>query len=181
MIRTLHEIDPSTINFPLPFCGDFPWWDFSKIIGETDFVDEVAGRALRQAIASRAGWYSQARTGPLVLCHGDVHPGNVMVDAHGPILIDWDLLCVGPRSWDHAPLMSLTRRWGGEPGVYEAFASGYGTTMDDTLAHTICELRLVAATLMRLRAARDRPDNGEAQRRLAYWRNEPDAPMWRAV
>ena len=45
----------------------------------------------------------------------------------------------------------------------------------------IAELRLVAATLMRLRAGRHDPAAmPEAQRRLAYWRGDPDAPTWRA-
>ena len=182
MIQRLHGLDALSIDHPLPFCGDFPWWDFDGMIGETALIDSDAGSALRLAVASHSGWYDSARNGPLVVCHGDVHPGNVMVDRHGPILIDWDLLCLGPASWDHAPLMTWTRRWGGDEGVYEAFSAGYGNSLrNDPLAESIAELRLVAATLMRLRAARARADNGEAQRRLAYWRAEPDAPMWRAV
>ena len=104
-----------------------------------------------------------------------------MQTAKGPVLIDWDLLSVGPREWDHAPLMTWTSRWGGEPGVSEAFAHGYGLQVDLEIAEAISTLRLVAATLMRLRAARLRPDNGEAQRRLAFWRGEPNAAQWRAV
>jgi hypothetical protein len=43
-------------------------------------------------------------------------------------------------------------------------------------------VRLVAATLMRLRAGRADPAAmPEAARRLAYWRGEPDAPPWTAV
>jgi Ser/Thr protein kinase RdoA (MazF antagonist) len=91
----------------------------------------------------------------LVVCHGDVHPGNVIQSADGPVLLDWDLLCRGPAAWDHAPLMTWTERWGGEPGIYEAFAEGYGRSMrGDLVAQAIAELRLVAATLMRLLAAR---------------------------
>ena len=72
----------------------------------------------------------------------------------GPVILDWDLLCRGPSSWDHAPLMTWTGRWGGEPGIYEAFAEGYGCSFHgDPLGEAIAELRLVAATLMRVRAA----------------------------
>ena len=62
-----------------------------------------------------------------MVCHGDVHPGNVIQSADGPVLLDWDLLCRGPAAWDHAPLMTWTERWGGEPGIYEAFADGLRT------------------------------------------------------
>jgi len=30
-----------------------------------------------------------ADTGPLVLCHGDLHPRNILVSARGEVLVDW--------------------------------------------------------------------------------------------
>jgi hypothetical protein len=98
------------------------------------------------------------------------------------VLLDWDLLCLGPPAWDHAPLMTWTQRWGGEPGIYEAFAQGAGESLrDDPVAEAIAELRLVAATLMRVRAGlSDSSARGEAELRLRYWRDEPDAPQWHA-
>lgn len=43
-------------------------------------------------------------------------------------------------------------------------------------------LRLLAATLMRLEAGRDDEAAAtEAQRRLRWWRGDPDAPMWRPM
>jgi Ser/Thr protein kinase RdoA (MazF antagonist) len=115
-----------------------------------------------------------------VICHGDVHPGNVIQSADGPVLLDWDLLCRGPAAWDHAPLMTWTHRWGGDAGIYESFAEGYGVSLrGDPLAEALAELRLVAATLMRVRAARQNPAAAaEAELRLRYWRGEPDAPQW---
>jgi Ser/Thr protein kinase RdoA (MazF antagonist) len=118
-----------------------------------------------------------------VLCHGDVHPGNVVPTAAGPVLLDWDLLCTGPAAWDHAPLMTWAERWGGVPGTYEAFAAGCGVSMrGDALAESLAQLRLLAATLMRVRAGRsDRAAAVEAEQRLRYWRGEPGAPPWRAA
>ena len=102
--------------------------------------------------------------------------------ADGPVLIDWDLLCLAPAGWDHAPLMTWTERWGGDPGVYEAFADGTGGSLrGDRHAEAFAELRLVAATLMRVKAALDDPAaRSEADRRLAHWRGVEDAPTWRA-
>jgi hypothetical protein len=48
-------------------------------------------------------------------------------------------------------------------------------------ADAFAELRLVAATLMRVRAGLDQPAAAaEARRRLRYWAGERYAPVWRA-
>jgi hypothetical protein len=66
---------------------------------------------------------------------------------------------------------------------YAELAAGYGRSLaDDPTAQALAELRLVAATIMRLRAARDDPAaRPEAEHRLAYWRDGPTAPAWHAV
>jgi hypothetical protein len=78
--------------------------------------------------------------------------------------------------------MTWTERWGGAPGVYEAFAAGYGVSLHaDRLGESLATLRLVAATLMRVRAGTTDPSAAtEAAQRLRYWRAEPDAPRWNA-
>ena len=116
----------------------------------------------------------------VVVCHGDVHPGNVLMTTDGPVLLDWDLLCLAPPGWDHGPMLLFADRWGGRPGEYDEFARGYGRSLaDDPTTIALAELRLVAATLMRVVASigdpRARP---EAERRLRYWRGDPDAPSW---
>jgi hypothetical protein len=105
-----------------------------------------------------------------------------MMAIDGPVLIDWDLLCEAPRGWDHGPLMTWHERWGGAAGEYDAFADGYGESLrDDPAAGAFAELRLVAATLMRVKAARTDPSaRAEVDRRLRYWRGDLDAPSWTA-
>src|SRR5829696_1360562 len=116
----------------------------------------------------------------MTLCHGDVHPGNVLVDDEGPVVIDWDLLCIGPREWDLAPMMRWADRWGGRPDDYDAFRAGYGRPVDEAVLNAIAEMRLLVATLMRLKRARLDPAHAEeAWRRLAYWRGDAEAPAWR--
>jgi hypothetical protein len=52
----------------------------------------------------------------------------------------------------------------------------------DRVAVSLAELRLVAATLMRLRAGTmDPAAMPEAERRLEYWRGDPAASMWTPV
>ncbi|MBI5089630.1 MAG: aminoglycoside phosphotransferase family protein [Actinobacteria bacterium] len=184
MVARVHRVDPVPVDgrYPAPWCSSFPWWQFGEVLPTVvDLLDDEARTAIEAALARTGGWRTLVER--VVLCHGDVHPGNVMHGHDGPVLLDWDLLCVGPPAWDHAPLMTWTERWGGEPGIYERFAEGYGESMrGDEVAEALALLRLVAATLMRVRAARINPAAwNEAERRLRWWRGDPAAPAWQAV
>ena len=120
-----------------------------------------------------------------VLCHGDIHPGNVIVSrtTGRPILLDWDLLSVAPCEWDHAALLTWATRWGGQATTYSDFARGYGSDFStNELAKALAELRLLSATLMRWQASLSTPSaKVEAENRMKWWRQDPTAPMWRAV
>jgi hypothetical protein len=182
IVRRLHGLDPEVLpsTFPVPSPTSFPWWDFDALLARAGAgLDASARRGLQAAVDRHRGWNHLAGC---VVCHGDVHPGNVMMTDHGPVLLDWDLLCWAPPAWDHAPLMTWAQRWGGRPGEYEEFARGYGRSFaDDPAANAFAELRIVAATLMRVMAAVDEPAAlPEAERRLRYWRGDPDAPPWTA-
>ncbi len=190
MVGRVHDLPPEVVpaGYPAPSPAAFEWWDFPALLAETaPAIDAAAHAGLVAAVERWPGWEAFEE---VVVCHGDVHPGNVMMAADGPVLIDWDLLCRAPRGWDHAPMMTWTARWGGPPGVYEAFSDGYGwSARGDRAAEAFAELRLVAATLMRVRAAMATPPSGpvagpdprpEADLRLRYWRGEPGAPAWHA-
>ena len=182
LVRHVHETDhrmlPSSV--PLPSPTAFPWWDFESLLERaTPGLDEASRQGLTDTIERHAGWWDFR---DVVVCHGDVHPGNVLMRAEGPVLLDWDLLCMAPPAWDHGPMLTWAERWGGRPGEYDEFAAGYGRSLrDDPQAMAIAELRLVAATLMRVAATTTNPDaRPEAERRLRYWRGDPDAPTWSA-
>ena len=182
MVRTVHSLDRDRLpsSYPVGVPASFAWWDFDAMIEEIGAdIDAEALAGLAAAIEEHADW---RRFDQVVVCHGDVHPGNVMMAIDGPVLIDWDLLCEAPRGWDHGPLMTWHARWGGPAGAYDAFADGYGESLhDDPAAGAFAELRLVAATLMRVKAARTDPSaRGEVDRRLRYWRGDLDAPPWTA-
>lgn len=182
-VARLHELPISQVPAPYPVCDPrtLPWWDFDRLMSDVgSSIDTQARLGLERAIGRWGDWGSFDRQ-ETVVCHGDVHPGNVSMTAEGPVLLDWDLLCRAPRGWDHGPLLTWHERWGGGD-VYDQFAAGYGWSgRGDVATQCFAELRLVAATLMRVKAARSDPAAApEAERRLRYWRGEEDAPAWTA-
>jgi Ser/Thr protein kinase RdoA (MazF antagonist) len=183
-LRRLHALSPDRLppGFPVPSPTTFPWWEFDRLLGEVgDRLDPAARTGLVACVHRHADWREQVRT-DAVVCHGDVHPGNVVMAADGPVLLDWDLVCSAHPAWDHAPMLTWSARWGGRPGEYDDLAAGIGADLrDDRAAIAFAELRLVAATLMRVRAGRtDASAAAEAERRLRFWRGDPDAPAWHA-
>ena len=183
MIARLHragsEVAPP--GYPCPSPDTYPWWHFDEMLADVaDLIDGEARSALA-AVIERHRWWVGALGDDPVVCHGDLQTDNVVQTADGPAVVDWDLLCRAPVGWDHGPMMTWAERWGGRPGEYEAYAAGYGWSgRDDPFAEAVAELRLVAATLMRVRAGRHDPSaSAEAERRLAHWRRDPDAPPWR--
>lgn len=180
LVRRVHDTAPELLpaSVPLPSPAVFPWWNFDALLDRSGpGLDPRARDGLEAAIDRHRHWHEFDQ---VVVCHGDVHPGNVLMRVDGPVLIDWDLLCLAPPGWDHGPMLSFADRWGGRPGEYEEFARGYGRSLaDDPTTIAIAELRLVAATLMRVAASIDDPQaRPEAERRLRYWRGDPDAPPW---
>jgi hypothetical protein len=180
LVRRVHDTVPELLpeSVPLPSPAVFPWWNFDVLLDRAGpGLDPGAREGLEAAIDRHRRWHDFDE---VVVCHGDVHPGNVLMTADGPVLIDWDLLCLAPPGWDHGPMLSFADRWGGRPGEYDEFARGYGRSLaDDPATIAIAELRLVAATLMRVAASIDDPRaRPEAECRLRYWRGDPDAPPW---
>ncbi|MFO1188446.1 MAG: serine/threonine protein kinase [Alphaproteobacteria bacterium] len=82
----------------------------------------AAGEALLDAIAT--AWFPAAA----IRLHGDLHLGNVLVDATGPFLVDLDDCCMGPAVQDLWMLLS------GDAAEQEAqclpLLSGYETFFD---------------------------------------------------
>ncbi|MFC6158898.1 phosphotransferase enzyme family protein [Kribbella jiaozuonensis] len=77
-----------------------------------------------------------APSGPRVICHGDPHLGNVLVDEHLH-LIDWDDVIFAPREQDLMFMLGGMGDVGPTTSTQrEAFLAGYGPhTLDDDAIH----------------------------------------------
>ena len=122
VVARLHRIQPARLNgvVPLAFCGDAAWLRVEQRLEAAEaanLVDAEGLVALRQAGVALRGWHERARRGELVVCHGDVHPHNVLMRDDEVVIISWDAICTGPPAWDHAPLMTWAERWRSSSGL----------------------------------------------------------------
>ncbi len=92
-----------------------------------------------QALLERTGQLAQvlqAQPPECVVCHGDLHAGNILIDAHGALyIVDWDTLIFAPKERD------LMYAGGGQFGKTRTareeetlFYRGYGPTTIDPIA-----------------------------------------------
>jgi hypothetical protein len=65
--------------------------------------------------------------GPVVVTHGEIHPGNVMVTSNGWVIVDWDTVLVAP------PERDLWRLAQGGGSVLRAYADATGTAPNERL------------------------------------------------
>lgn len=94
---------------------------------------QVIERLLERADA--LGEQLRQASPPLVLCHADLHPWNLLLDGQGQLwLIDWDETILAPRERD---LMFAIGGIGGDgvgPAQTASFLAGYGDTEIDPTA-----------------------------------------------
>jgi thiamine kinase len=71
--------------------------------------------------------------GGKTLCHGDLHPANVIVTERGPYVVDWVDAAHGPAAADAARtllLLELARPAKTEPAIRAAFLHAYRERLD---------------------------------------------------
>jgi aminoglycoside phosphotransferase (APT) family kinase protein len=90
------------------------------------------------------------RNGAPTLCHGDLHPGNVILAASGPVLVDWFDASCGDVLADMARTLRLLaldhghcppHLAGAEISVLTALADAYATRFTELLAVDSLQLR----------------------------------------
>ncbi len=95
-----------------------------------DEILDLVGRAERLALAL------QTRSPEFVLCHSDIHAGNILIDSNSALyIVDWDNPIFAPKERD---LMFIGAGLGGDghtPQEEESlFYRGYGQTQIDPVA-----------------------------------------------
>lgn len=188
VVARLHRVAPARLKdvVALPFCADAAWLAIDRRLAEVEaagVLDASGLSVLRAASLALRGWQDRARQGMQVVCHGDVHPHNVLMRGDEVVIVDWDLICIGPAAWDHAALIPWADRYGGRPAAYPDFARGYGADgRESPLAQELAAVRLLAATLNTIAMAADDPRcAAEAKARMRYWSGDPAAPTWTAL
>lgn len=147
-----------------------------------DGVDTDADRTLLadQLDRLRPAWDHASAGSGLVVVHGDLHAGNVLVTTDGPVLADLELSGRGPAGYDLVPAVVAVRRYGAPPDSLAAFLDGYGAVLPPAEElEPMVELHELWVTAWAVANRRlDAAHGAEALLRLARWRTGASARPW---
>ena len=96
----LHAIDPAPIRDQLGESDDAP----ATVGGLLGLLERAAAGFRRSDLADAARWLLEhpPPASPDVVCHGDLHPFNLLVSAEGITVLDWSNCMLAPRAHDIA-------------------------------------------------------------------------------
>ncbi|HEU5386443.1 MAG TPA: aminoglycoside phosphotransferase family protein [Streptosporangiaceae bacterium] len=113
MLAALHQADPAAVRLPrtgpgLSWRGDLetaldelgrPWagGPYSEPARE---LLAGAARTVRRQLEALDRWSARLAAAPVVITHGEPHPGNVIHSGDGLLLIDWDTVGLAPPERD---------------------------------------------------------------------------------
>jgi aminoglycoside phosphotransferase (APT) family kinase protein len=110
----LHTLDPEPVREELDAVGGVMASVGSMLAAERERATEFS----RPDLARAAQWLidQPAPAAPDVICHGDLHPFNVLRDGDRITLLDWSTALLAPRSYDVAfTSLALSEAALGEP------------------------------------------------------------------
>jgi Ser/Thr protein kinase RdoA (MazF antagonist) len=183
LLRFFHD---TTDRYP----KSLPLWDPVKRLGNYFDGGEQSAHistAQRETLTMvRDRLITDALGGEFVLPagpqHGDFHPANILSTTTGLALIDFDWIAQGPREWDLTSFFAGATLFGRPEADLEQICEGYGWDPRGTPGfEALVELRALAMLTWLL----DMPDvsrvTDEIQRRIVYWTDRENAPVWRPV
>jgi len=96
----LHSLDPAPVRDQLGSSCGIP----VTVPAMLAALQDMAGDYGRADLAAAAQWLidSPLPQAPEVICHGDLHPFNILVDGAGICLLDWTAALLAPRTYDVA-------------------------------------------------------------------------------
>ena len=142
VVAALHRVPLTAIRPPATDGFGVPWLDQvdHSMLREAPSGGPYAAVAVQLLVDHETAirrlvaryWALVARhledPGPLVVTHGEIHPGNVMVTTEGWVIVDWDTALVAPPERD---LWRLAQGGGGS--ILRAYADATGTSPDERL------------------------------------------------
>jgi aminoglycoside phosphotransferase (APT) family kinase protein len=104
-MAALHALDPQRVREQLGPLGDVP----VTLPGMLHTLRDVAALCQRDDLASAARWLIDHPRPPTpeVICHGDLHPFNVLAAGAQLTVLDWSACLLAPRSYDVAFTASM--------------------------------------------------------------------------
>ena len=96
----LHALDPHRIREQLGQTSDVP----ITVAGLLDALKTTAANYERADLAEAARWLTghPSPPAPEVVCHGDLHPFNLLADGEQVTVLDWSAALLAPRAHDVA-------------------------------------------------------------------------------
>ncbi len=94
----LHALDPDLVRGELEQVRDVPVTIQGLLAALMRLGDEFG----RPDLAGAARWLADhpPRPGPDVICHGDLHPFNLLADGNRVTVLDWSTALLAPRAHD---------------------------------------------------------------------------------
>ena len=135
-LRALHGVPPGRFATSLAAAGQAP--EAFRAQSQLNFAEGLAAATGLEGLKPGFEWLQRHHptSDEQVVCHGDLHPLNIMVDGDRLTgVLDWGAVCIGPRELDLGavaalvatvpiggppalkPLMRLVMRWQGRTVV----------------------------------------------------------------
>ncbi len=94
----LHALDPDLVRGQLEQVREVPVTAAGQLAALTRYAAEFG----RPDLADAARWLADHRPAPSpdVVCHGDLHPFNLLADGHRVTVLDWSTALLAPRAHD---------------------------------------------------------------------------------
>ncbi len=183
LLRELHQLEPP------PWLR--PWDPLRKIaprlreirrqnvvpVEDVDFLEQLYG-----SLATEVTEVIDGSSDPRI-CHGDAHPGNVIVQPNGEaVLIDWEDCSTAPWEWDISEVLMAVSRFGLDQVEYSKFKEAYQQDIAASRrANVVLRLRELTATSWLLQNAAASPAVlHEGRLRISTMSNSSDHRTWSA-
>ncbi|MFJ2031680.1 phosphotransferase enzyme family protein [Streptosporangium sp. NPDC087985] len=134
LIRRFHAAGDPPCELPEfdPLYQVEPRLDAAKAVREED--TEFLRARCRELVKRYAELEFALPYGPI---HGDAHLGNLLRASQDVVLLDFEVVALGPREWDLIPTSMAGERFGLPDARYRAFCNAYGFDVRSWTGYTV--------------------------------------------